>query len=224
MKKGVILKKVLSFCYWIIVVVLLLIAIIVAISGLNIPGGIKFYTVQSGSMEPSIHTGSVVVSKSLVNYQKGDIIIFKAEKDRLVKNPRYTTTHRIYEVTTKDGKEEYVTKGDANNAPDSEPTGKELILGKAMFSIPLLGFPVSFAKTKEGLIIIVVIPATLIIYGELVSIKNETVKLLKERKKRKLTPKEKVELEIGEEEIKAERWYKKLLRKLHLVKDNKTNK
>lgn len=218
------LKLIGGVLYWLIFCVLILIAALVGVSAMNIPGGIKFYTVQSGSMEPFIHTGSIVISKPYDSYQKGDIITFKAEKDITVKNPKYTTTHRIFEIETKDGKEQYITKGDANNSPDMVPTGKDLVLGKTVFSIPLLGYPVSFAKTREGLIILVIIPATLIVYSELISIKNETKKLLEQRKKRKLTLKEKVEVEIGEEEIKAERWYKKLLRKLHLVKNKKKKK
>lgn len=218
------LKLIGSILYWLVFCVLILIAALVGVSAMNMPGGIKFYTVQSGSMEPSIHIGSVVISKPSDNYQKGDIITFKAEKDSAINNPKYTTTHRIYEIETKDGKEQYITKGDANNSPDMVPTGKDLVLGKTFFSIPLLGYPVSFAKTREGLIILVIIPATIIIYSELLSIKNETKKLLEQRKKRKLTLKEKVEVEIGEEEIEAEKWYKKLLKKLHLAGDIKKKK
>jgi hypothetical protein len=141
----------------------------------------------------------------------------------VVKNPKLTTTHRIYEVKIEDGKEQYITKGDANDAPDSVPTSKDLVLGKTIFSIPLLGYPVSFAKTREGLIILVVIPATIIVYSEAITIKNEAAKLLAERRKRKLTLTEKTELEIGEEEIKIERWYKKLWKKIisPLKKKNK---
>lgn len=189
-------KLVGNIFYRLVVCVLILIAALVGISAINIPGGIKLYTVQSGSMEPAIHTGSIVISKPSDNYQKGDVVTFKAEKDRLVKNPRETTTHRIYEITIKDGKKEYVTKGDSNNAPDIKPISKDLILGKTIFSFPFLGYPVSFAKTREGLIILVVIPATIIIYSELMNIKNEAKKLLKERKKRKLSAKEKIEEKI----------------------------
>jgi signal peptidase I len=207
-----------SIFYWLVICVLSLIAVLVGTSAINIPGGIKFYTVQSGSMEPSIHTGSIVVSKPSDKYNKGDIITFKGAKDKLAQIPKYTTTHRIYEVTTKDGKEEYVTKGDANNVPDATSASKDLVLGKTIFSIPLLGYPVSFAKTGEGLLILVIIPATLIVYSELINIKNETKGLIEQRRKRKLTLKEKVEVEIGEEEFKVEKWYRRLLRKFHLIK------
>ncbi|MCX6792164.1 MAG: signal peptidase I [Candidatus Gottesmanbacteria bacterium] len=207
-------KKTGNIFYWILCIILLIFAGVVAVSTFNLPGGIKLYTVQSGSMEPSIHTGSIVISKPSDNYQKGDVITFKAEKDRTIKNPKSTTTHRIFEVKTVDGKEEYITKGDANNGPDMAPTGRDLILGKEIISVPLLGYPVAFAKTQEGLIFMIIIPATLIVYSELMNIKNEAKKLIEKRKKKKLSMKEKIEVEIGEEEIKAENWFKRLIRKM----------
>ena len=76
------LKKIGKVVYWAIVCVLILIAALVGISALNIPGGLKLYTVQSGSMEPTIHTGSIIFSVPSDNYQIGDIITFKAEADK----------------------------------------------------------------------------------------------------------------------------------------------
>jgi len=209
-------KRVSRIVYWLVICVLGLIVLSVIISSVNIPGGLKIYSVQSGSMEPSIYTGSIVISVPTDNYQLRDIITFKAEKDRLDNNPKYITTHRIYEIKVIDGQENYITKGDANNTPDIVPTSKDLVLGKTIFSIPLLGYLVAFAKTREGLIFLVIIPATIIIYSELISIKNEAKKLLEERKKRKLTLAEKIEVEIGEEEIKAEKWYKRFIKKCRL--------
>ena len=143
--------------YWFVIAVLVIIAGITAISALNIPGSIKLYTVQSGSMAPAIPAGSLVLSKPTDDYQVGHVITFKAEKDRLIKNPKYTTTHRIFEVKETETGIEYVTRGDANDAPDSKPVAGELVLGRTIISIPLLGYPVSFAKTREGLIILIVI-------------------------------------------------------------------
>jgi len=203
--------------YWIIIVVLLLIVTLIGLSAINIPGGIKLYTVQSGSMEPTISTGSVILSKASDNYQVGDIITFKALKDKLVNNPQYITTHRIYEIKTDNTGESYITKGDANNSPDIEPTSKDLILGKTLFSLPLLGYLIVFAKTREGLLFLIIIPSIVIIISELFSIKDQAKKLIEERKKRKLTLTEKIEVEIGEEEIKVEKWYRKIINKIRLL-------
>ncbi len=200
-----------NFSYWIITLFLILIAGILTVSSLNIPNGIKLFTVQSGSMTPKIPTGSLVIVKPFPNYSKGDIITFKDEKDKLLKNPKQTTTHRIFEINKIAKGYFYVTKGDFNKTPDPKPVDKELVLGKVIASIPYIGFPINYAKTLPGLIILVVIPATLIVYTEIISIKNEAIKLIAERRKRKLSLKEKVEVKIGAEVIEVEKDVKKVL-------------
>jgi len=197
--------------YWLLIVVLVIIAAVTAISAFDIPGRIKLYTVQSGSMMPAIPVGSLVVSKPADNYHVGDTITFISEKDRLIKNPKHTTTHRIFEV--KETETEYVTKGDANDVPDSEPVAEDLVLGKTIFSIPLLGYPISFAKTREGLILLIVIPTTMIIYSEVLNIKKEAKKLIQERKKRKLSAVEKTEVASKREVQKTGKGIKRIFKK-----------
>jgi signal peptidase len=83
-------KTIGNIFYWVIFVVLLFFAGVVAISALNLPNGIKIFTVQSGSMSPAIRTGSMIISKPIANYQKGDIITVQDPA-----NPKNTFTHRI---------------------------------------------------------------------------------------------------------------------------------
>ena len=197
-----------NILYWLVFLFLVLVAGGIAASNLNLPHGLKFYSVVSGSMEPAIHVGSIDVIQQEKEYKVGDVITFvpiDAKKGE-------TVTHRIYSLKTQKGQLYFETKGDANKTPDTELTPITSVLGKEVFSIPLLGYPISYARTREGLIILIIIPATIIIYSELVSIKNETLRLLKERKK-KLSLTEKVELEVGKEEIKAEKWYHRLFKK-----------
>lgn len=201
-------KKIGKILYGIVFVCLLIIAGIVALSSLKIPGNYKIFTVQSGSMEPSIMTGSVVIIKPFDSYQKGDVITVREPG-----NPKSTLTHRIFEVKESSDSASYITKGDANNAPDSEQRPKANVLGKVIFTVPFAGYPIGFAKTRNGLIILVIIPATLIIYSELVSIKNEAIKLIKKRKKR-LTPKQKLEVKLVKDEIKTENKIKRLFNKI----------
>jgi len=196
-----IIKKFTNILYWLLIIMLIIVAGTAALSSFDISGGTKLYSVQSGSMEPEIKTGSVVLSQPQTIYFRGDIITFKAEKDRTVKNPRYTTTHRVHELQEAEGKLMFITKGDANDSPDGTPITQDLILGKVLVAVPYLGYLVSFAKTEAGFILLIIVPATLIIYSELVSIKNEAKKLIEERKKRKLTAKEKVVVAFGETEM-----------------------
>ena len=207
------IRKIGNVLYVSVVVCLVLIAALLALSALKIPGSYKLLTVQSGSMEPVIRTGSLVIVQPQTTYYIGDVITTSKPADRKV-----SVTHRIVEVKMKDNKvSSYVTKGDANKTADTEERLPEQVVGKVLFSIPYLGYPVAFAKTQTGLIILVVIPGTLIVYSELVSMKNEVGTLLQKRKQTKLTPVEKIELGIGQEEIAIEqgtkRWWHHIFKK-----------
>ncbi len=130
--------------------------------------------VLSGSMEPAIKTGSIVVIKPEIVYKIGDVVTFQ-NSDYL----KVTVTHRIFSI--KNGS--FVTKGDANKTPDIKEVSEKQILGKVFFVIPLLGYLVNFAKTQQGLIILIIIPSVIIVYNELINIKNEAVRLIRGRKK-----------------------------------------
>lgn len=66
------------------------IAALIAFSGLvvlstlsiPIPGDLHIYSVETGSMEPSIKTGSVVFVAPAENYKIGDVITFWIRRDR----------------------------------------------------------------------------------------------------------------------------------------------
>jgi signal peptidase I len=193
--------------YWVIFIILVFVAGITALSVLNFPGNFKIYTVQSGSMEPTIKTGSIVIAKPESRYSKGDIITF-----RTLGAQEATVTHRIVDVKMDVKKNIFFkTKGDANNSADSDLRSIKNVIGKVAFSLPYLGFPINFAKTLPGLLILIVIPVTIIVYSELLNIKNEATRLLRERKA-KLSAKEKVEVAIGKEEIKIEKEIKNLFK------------
>ncbi len=196
-------KKIWNTIYTLVFIFLVAVAGLTALSAANIPGNYKLLVVQSGSMEPAIKQMSIVVVKPEPIYKVGDVITVTDPS-----NPKISITHRIVQVENND----YITKGDANKDPDLEKRPKKSVLGRVWFTVPFIGYPVAFSKTREGLIILIVIPATIIIYSELLSIKNETIKLLKKRKK-KLSASQKLEMEIGEKEILTERWFHKLWKK-----------
>ena len=128
---------------------------------------------SSGSMEPAIKTGSVAAVKPSDNYKIGDIITF-GEMSK-TKTP---TTHRIYDMRVQEGKPVYITKGDANNAPDAREIQKRDIIGKVLFDVPYVGYAVDAAKKPFGFMLIIIVPAAIIIYDEI-------RKIIKEIKKRK---------------------------------------
>src|SRR3990167_5369572 len=137
----------------------------------------KLYIVQSGSMEPAIKTGSVVVSYPSENYVQGDVITFAPNGDS-----KKLITHRIVFKLYPDGADSparYITGGDANEDFDTWEIKDEYILGKNILNIPYLGYLANYAKTPYGFLLLVIVTATIIIYEELKSLLNEIRTLLK---------------------------------------------
>lgn len=174
-------KNLIKVSYWVVLTALVAIAAGVALSVFNTPLGIRLFSVQSGSMVPAIPLGSLVVVEPADTYQKGDVITIKAERD-----PKETVTHRIVDIVEDEDLERvsYQTKGDANEDPDRELIADRRVVGKVVFNIPYLGYPIAFAQTQVGFAVLIIIPATIIIYSELMNIKKEIAKSIKGRKKK----------------------------------------
>lgn len=136
-------------------------------------------------MEPKLKTGSLILIQPKDNYEVGDIVTYKTESEIDSPNPKNTVTHRIVEKKAEQDNNIYTTKGDANNTADPSPIAQEQILGTLFIAIPLIGRIVSFARTQTGLIILIIIPTTIIIFSELQVIKKEIVKLLQQKNRKK---------------------------------------
>jgi len=163
--------KIFKTIYYVFIGAIGLIAVLLIVSAFPITGNIKFLTVLSGSMTPAIKMGSVVLVKPASDYKIGDVITF-GEISR-IKTP---TTHRIYEVKVQGSQPVYITKGDANNAPDIREIAKKDILGKVFLSVPYVGYAVDAAKKPFGFALIIIVPAALIIFGEIKKIYEEVKK------------------------------------------------
>jgi|WetSurMetagenome_2_1015567.scaffolds.fasta_scaffold257378_2 signal peptidase I len=166
--------------------ILIAIGILAVSSFLPIPGNIKLLIVQSGSMEPAIHKGSLIFVKTMGEYSVGDVITRKTD------DPKVTITHRILKKEEVSGKTVFETKGDANNVSDGEKISEEMIIGKELWSLPYLGYLVGFAKTMPGLILFIIIPAVIIIYDEMNKIKKEIGKMRAKKKAEKETRQNKI--------------------------------
>jgi signal peptidase len=166
------IKKIINIIYYTVLGAIIFVALLLIFSTFPITGNIKLLSVLSGSMEPTIHTGSVIIIKPESNYKVGDVITF----GKNIKTD-IPTTHRIAEIKAVEGNMVYKTKGDANNTEDSTETPKKEVIGKVLFSIPYLGYIVDFVKKPVGLMLVVVIPAVIVVYDELRKIGKEIQKL-----------------------------------------------
>lgn len=91
--------------------------------------------VATGSMEPTVAVGDVVVTcpSSAENLREGDIIRYQKGAT--------TVIHRIVACTQdENGGLAFITQGDSNNTPDADPVLPEQVLGKVVFNIPKLGY------------------------------------------------------------------------------------
>lgn len=171
------IMKALSFFFT--AVAAALVAVVVSVFALMKGGYLPQATgfvVLSGSMEPAIGTGSVVVvQKALKTFSVGDVITFKRSGGDPV-------THRVVSVKTENGETFYETKGDANATPDASLVNHTNVLGSVVWTVPHVGKFIALGKTPAGFILMVIIPATLVVYEELRSVKKELAKSLRKSK------------------------------------------
>jgi len=166
--------KIFKIIYSVFVAFIVVVALLLIVSVFPITGNYKMMIVQSGSMEPAIKMGSIVMVKPVDDYKINDVISFgEATKTKA------PTTHRIYDMEVQGGEPIYITKGDANDAPDTREIKKSDIIGKVLFDVPFVGYAVDFAKKPFGFMLIIVVPASIIIYDEIRKIFTEVKRIRK---------------------------------------------
>jgi signal peptidase len=175
--------KILSnILYGIFVTLLVGVALLFLASLLPIPGNIELKIVKSGSMEPTIMTGAIVVIKPESAYTVGDIVTFGEDSKGEI-----PTTHRIVSMREASGQTFYSTKGDANEDPDPMETPKNEVIGKVIFDMPYAGYVLDFARKPIGFTLMIGVPALIIIFDELAHIVKE-VREIRRRKRERFDP------------------------------------
>jgi signal peptidase I len=125
--------------------------------------GFSAMTVPTGSMQPAISPGSLVIIQKtpLSQLKVGDVITFKGMAER-----NQTVTHRIVAVEKKDRVPFFTTKGDANSASDPQIIGGR-VLGRVTVGVPFVGYIVDFMRSLWGLLLAVYVPALTIVIAEI---------------------------------------------------------
>ena len=139
--------------------------------------GLTPYTVISGSMEPSIPVGSLIyVRKTTAGELKvGDPVTYVMQNGVVV-------THRIIEILPDEDNPtvvRYRVKGDANEDPDGDPVHISNVIGKPVFTLPLLGYVAYFVQHPPGRYIVI----SLLIITVMLSFIPNLVDGIKEYKK-----------------------------------------
>lgn len=96
--------------------------------------GLRVTTILSGSMDPSLEVGDMVVVREVPasSVRPGDVIQFGSGGEAVV--------HRVVEVRQEGGNWFFITKGDANPSPDPTPVSSVQLMGKVVMQIPKLGW------------------------------------------------------------------------------------
>ena len=106
-------------------------------------GLLGFYPtiIASGSMRPTLDVGdvSIVIPVNPSQIQVGDIIQYVQEGEM--------TLHRVHDIHQTEGARLFITKGDDNPIPDSDPVFPAQIKGKLIFSLPKIGWISIYTKT-----------------------------------------------------------------------------
>ena len=140
-----IVKKISKILFWIILVIIAIYSTFVIIQRLiykdKTPSffGYKNFIVLTGSME-------IVFVKETNDIKVNDIISFRINNS--------VVTHRVKEIYKEDGKDFYITKGDANTGTDTELINIEIVEGKYSFKIPFLGRIILFFQKPIGIIVL----------------------------------------------------------------------
>ena len=145
------------------------------------PFGVGASVVLSGSMEPALSVGDLLIIRQQENYETGNIVVYQSGTMPVV--------HRI--VAMSDGI--VTTRGDANNATD-KPFPADAIKGKVVAAIPLIGY-VAWALKSPVAVVIMLAAAVLLVEWSFHTGKSE-----KEEEKEKL----KAEIRALMEELKEE--------------------
>ena len=121
--------------------------------------GLRGYTVLSGSMEPTYKTGSVIYVKSVSSSElkEKDVITFRTATGAVA-------THRIVELVDEDGITKYRTKGDANENVDGSLVAPEKVIGTPVFSIPYLGYVLTYIQSPPGSYVAIAVGAVLLLF------------------------------------------------------------
>lgn len=156
-----------------LVLVLCLLGIVATFAVFAVPqliGGEHSFVVLSGSMQPTMNPGDVIIVDSVGfdAIESGDIVTFTGSGPAL-------TTHRVVDVVRDGEFQGLETKGDSNEDADqglvrpSQLVGRVMTLGETPIVIPYAGIVIETARTQLGVYALVLVPLTLFVLNEIYS-------------------------------------------------------
>lgn len=150
-------------------------------------GGLMMFRVVTGSMEPTIPTGALMITRQtqIETVSLGEIVCFRTQESAIWGK---IVTHRVVDILTQpDGSPLLVTKGDANLVTDAYYVTRDNFVGKVIWHTgdhSKLASIFSFFTSKIGFLGCIVFPclllATLILRECVSNIRSELREYIKE--------------------------------------------
>ncbi|MFM1790643.1 MAG: hypothetical protein RLZZ526_970 [Actinomycetota bacterium] len=109
--------------------------------------------VRSGSMAPAFSAGDAVLVRRVsgedtARLRAGDIITYRAST-----TSRLLVTHRILRTSVDAaGNRTFITKGDANPQPDTDPVTESAVIGTVTGVVPRLGYVMHATQNRNALV------------------------------------------------------------------------
>ena len=130
-------------------------------------GGYSPLIVLTGSMEPNIMGGDIIIVKQTEGKDvKNDDVIAFFDPDG---NGTSILTLRVIEIFEEDGTLFFRTQGDANNTADRQPVSADRLVGVwTDIRVPGAGSVAMFMQTTAGLVVCVGVPLVLIVGWDLI--------------------------------------------------------
>lgn len=150
------IKNILLTVILVLLVIVVVASVFIKATG-NTPsiGGYMLFRVATGSMEPEIMIGDVILVKEPSDYSAiavGDVVTYESRFGVTAGRP---VTHKVIKAPYEDNGEWYLqTQGIANDIPDEEINAEQL-LGVMVVKIPFLKELYSFFLTPWGLLTII---------------------------------------------------------------------
>ena len=142
------------------VLVALVVVLALLLAGARLMG-LQVFTVLSGSMEPTYHTGSLIYVKKIdtMDIHPGTVITFMLDEDTVA-------THRVVQVVPDEEDPAVIrfrTKGDANTAEDGSLVHYKNVIGTPVFTIPGLGYVANYIQHPPGTYVAISAAAVLLL-------------------------------------------------------------
>jgi len=131
-------------------------------------GGIKIFTVITGSMIPVYNIGDTIIVKEVLpeEIKINDDIVYKGEKGSFRNK---TVTHRVISIEKKeDGNYKIITKG-VNNLSQDPEISQNQVLGKVIGKVPIINW---ILRIITNIYVWMLIPAVILIYINIKKIIN----------------------------------------------------